>query len=251
VSAERTRGFRLQWGLERSLLTAQPILTLDPNPADDAVFDAVYPARIRLLSERFWTPVAVARRAADLFRRAGARRVLDVGAGAGKFVLVAASAAPTLAFLGIEQRADLVKIARRARSRLRIQNARFRVADVTAVPWEGFDAFYLFNPLAENLFGKEDWIDDRVELTQRRFGREVLRVEQALRRAPLGSVVVTYHGASARIPACYELAASERAGSDWLRLWTKRREADDGSLFVEVDDGIVWHQSLIAGGLAS
>ncbi len=115
--------------------------------------------------------------------------------------------------------------------------------------WEAFDAFYLFNPLAENLFAEHDRIDDRVELTEKRFVREVLRVECELRRARLGSQVVTYHGSSVRIPACYKLQASEPAGSDWLRLWTKCSEVDDGSFFVEVDDGMAWHSGSLETAL--
>jgi SAM-dependent methyltransferase len=211
----------------------------DLNPAEDVVFDAVYPTIIRLLSPRFWTPVAVARRAATLLRAAGARRVLDVGAGVGKFVLVAASSVPEIDFVGVEQRRHLVETAQIARLKLRIPNAYFHVADVTTMSWNGFDAFYFYNPFAENLYFEDDRIDDQVELTRRRFVRDALGVERALRAAPLGSLALTYHGLSGRIPACYELETCERAGSDWLRLWTKRREKDDGLFFVEVDDGSV------------
>jgi SAM-dependent methyltransferase len=216
-----------------------------PTPLEDLAFDAAYPAPIRRVSRRFWTPVAVARRAAELFRKAGARRTLDVGAGAGKFVLAAAASVPEIEFVGIEQRADLVEVARRVQFELGVRNAQFRRADFTRVSWASFDSFYFFNPLAENLFATGDRIDDRVELTDERFVREVLWVERALREAPLGSLVVTYHGSSTRMPACYDLCLSERAGSDWLRLWVKRRETDDGSFFLEVDDTIVWHP---AGG---
>ena len=103
------------------------------------LFDSIYPAHIRLISRRFWTPVAVARHAAELFHGGGAHHVLDVGAGVGKFILAAAASAPTIDFVGVEQRAHLVGIARRARSRLRIPNACFRVADVTKVTWGAFD----------------------------------------------------------------------------------------------------------------
>jgi SAM-dependent methyltransferase len=227
------------------------VVMCSQDQSDDALFDAVYPEGIRLVSRRFWTPVAVARRAAEFLRGAGARRVLDVGAGVGKFVLAAASTMPKLEFVGVEQRAHLVEVARSARRRLRVSNAHFRVAEATAMSWDGFDAFYFFNPLAENLFDEENWLDDRVELTKERFAREVLRVECALRRAPLGTLVVTYHGSSGRIPGCYELQACEPAGSDRLRLWMKRRENDDGSFFVEVGDGIVWHQRGAGDGFPS
>ncbi len=195
--------------------------------AEDRSFDSVYPSAVRALSGRFWTPVSVARGAARLFREAGARRVLDVGAGVGKFALVAAAAAPELHFIGIEQRKELVHVARRARCHLGIPNARFRVGDVTLAAWRAFDGFYFFNPFAENIAG-EHCIDTRVELTESRFVRDVTRVDRALRAAPNGTVVVTYHGISGRIPAGYELSHSERAGSDWLHLWVKRRDCEGG-----------------------
>ncbi len=210
-----------------------------PCGFDDAEFDTVYPAEIQALSPRFWTPVGVARRAAELFRTAGARSVLDVGAGVGKFVLVAAAAEPELDFVGIEQREHLVHIARMAGSHLRIDNAFFLAGDVTMAPWVAFDGLYFFNPLSENLFAKADHMDDGVELSRSRFFRDVLRVEDALRVARPGTVIVTYHGTSTRIPTSYELSHAERAGSDWLRQWTKRQDSDDGSFFFELQDRIV------------
>jgi hypothetical protein len=41
------------------------------------------------------------------------------------------------------------------------------------------------------------------------------------------------------MPTCDELSHSERAGSDWVRLWTKRQASDDGSFFVDAGDLIV------------
>lgn len=213
---------------------------------DDIAFDTVYPAAIRRVSRRFWTPVTVARRAAAMFESAGARRILDVGSGCGKFVLVAATAAPAVQFVGVEQRRQLVDIASRARATLGLANARFKVGDVTHMGWTSFDGFYLFNPLAENLLDVPERIDSSVELSRRRFERDAQCVERALRRAPIGTALVTYHGASTRIPTSYEVEAAEPAGSDWLRLWIRRRDVEDGSHFVELAHGDV--QSLGASG---
>jgi SAM-dependent methyltransferase len=212
------------------------------NPAEDGAFDSVYPPSIRAVSRRFWTPVDVARRAANMFRRAGARRVLDVGSGAGKFVLVAAGAVPEASFVGVEQRTHLVDVARRAHERLRLPNAFFVVGDATASSWRGFDGFYFFNSFAENLFFIDDRLDDAVDLTESRFVRDVLRAERALREAPLGTAVVTYHGMSGRMPACYELMQIERAGSDWLRLWVKTQERAEG-FFLECGDSVTLHRA--------
>ena len=210
--------------------------------ADDAGFDAVYPEAMRLVSRRFWTPVAVAKRAAELFTTHAARRVLDVGSGAGKFVLVASRAARAIEFVGVEQRGHLVEIARRAQRALRAKNARFVEGDATESSWAAFDGFYFFNPFAENLFSDEDRLDDRVELSMPRFALHVLRVERALRSAKLGSVLVTYHGSSGRIPASFDLEHAERAGSDWLRAWIKKRPGvEDGRFYVEADEGVTLH----------
>lgn len=216
-----------------------------PTPecgGEDAAFDSVYPPPIRAVSRRFWTPVEVARRAANLFRQAGARRVLDVGSGAGKFVLVAAGAVPEASFVGVEQRAHLVDVARRAQEQLRLSNAFFVVGDATASSWRGFDGFYFFNSFAENLFDRTGRLDDAVELTESRFVRDILRTERALREAPLGTAVVTYHGLSGRVPACYDLRQATRAGSDWLRLWVKTKEGGEG-FFLEGDDDVVLHRA--------
>lgn len=218
--------------------SASPQAPRGQDRTEDAAFDTVYPSRIRAVSRRFWTPLVVARRAAELFRQAGARRVLDVGAGAGKFVLVAAATAPEVRFVGVEQREHLVEVARQTQARLQIANAFFVVGDATKMSWLGFNGAYFFNPLAENLFVDGDQLDNTVELTESRFFGDVQRVERILRRAPIGMAVVSYHGISGRMPACYELDESERAGSDWLRLWVKKREDADG-FFLEVGDGIV------------
>lgn len=209
------------------------------SPDEDVAFDSVYPTEIRRISKRFWTPVAVARRAATLFAAAGVSRVLDVGSGVGKFALVAAATEPLRLFVGIEHRRHLVDIAAHARDELGLVNARFRAADVTRMSWAGFGGVYLFNPLAENLFDGADRIDGRVELSVKRLQRDAWRIERALRQAPLGMAIVTYHGASVRIPGCYVLEACEPAGSDWLRLWVRRNEVDDGVLYLEEMGGTV------------
>jgi hypothetical protein len=209
------------------------------SPDEDVAFDSVYPVEIRRISRRFWTPVAVARRAAELFAGVGVTRVLDVGAGVGKFALVAASTEPRSLFVGIEHRRHLVDVASRARDELGLTNARFRAADVTRMSWAGFGGVYFFNPLAENLFDGSDRIDGRVELSHKRLERDAWRIERALRHAPVGMAIVTYHGASVRIPGCYELEACEPAGTDWLRLWVRRHEVDDGVLYLEEMAGTV------------
>lgn len=216
------------------------IIPQETRPPEDVAFDTVYPGSMRAISRRFWTPVAVARQAANLFQHAGARRVLDVGSGVGKFVLVATAETPDITFTGIEQREHLVTTARTAQLQLGVPNASFLVGEATEISWSDFDGFYFFNPFAENLFDKDERIDSSVELSRERFRRVAGRIETALRAVRLGTAVVTYHGMSARMPGCFDPVRSERAGSDYLRLWVKTREQAEG-FYLDLGDGIVLH----------
>ena len=207
----------------------------------DEDFDVIYPLGIRLASRRFWTPVETARRAAVLLADAGARSVLDVGSGVGKFALVAAATAPDLHIVGIEQRVQLVQVARTARTKLAIENATFMHGNATDMPWDDYDGLYFYNSFAENLFDPSDWLDARADLSRACFVRDVVRTVTALRAARPGMAIVTFHGSSARMPASFELRHREASGSGWLRLWIKRHVKDDGSFFIEDGGAIVLH----------
>jgi SAM-dependent methyltransferase len=210
---------------------------------DDDAFDALYPREIRRISRRFWTPLETARRAAALLRDAGARQVLDVGSGVGKFALVAGATAPQLHVTGIEQREHLVAVANVARQALRLTNVRFIHGNATDRSWAGFDGFYFFNSFAENLFEPSDRLDNCADLSMATFARDVKRSFTALTKAPVGTAVATFYGSSGRVPCTYELSHQEAAGAGWLRLWQKQDVADDGSFFVEDGDRLVQHDA--------
>lgn len=190
----------------------------------DLEFDFLFPLDIRIVSRRFWTPLRVAWRAAEVLLRLGAKRVLDVGSGPGKFCLAAGSQAPGVAFVGVEHRERLVDIARRAARRLDISNAQFLAGDATRTAFEDFDALYLYNPFAENTFEAEERLDSDVELSLNRFVSDLRRVRQALTFARVGSLVITYHGYGALPPPGYERVRADAIGSDFLRVWRKTHD---------------------------
>lgn len=208
--------------------------------AEDATFDALYAASIQARSSRFWTPLKVATRAARLFAQRDVRRVLDVGSGSGKFCLTAAAVCPDLDFTGIEQRPHLVEAARLAAARLQLENARFLVGAVTDLPWPDLDGLYLYNPFAENVSTDLEIIDDTVELSTPRYMSDVRFVGAVIRGAPVGTCMVTYHGFGGPIPVSYDLVHAERAHTDWLRVWVKKREQGDGrTCYVEDGDDLL------------
>src|ERR1700733_5517870 len=110
----------------------------------DEELDAVYPPAVRRMSSAHFTPVGVARRAAELLVRAPGDVVLDVGAGAGKMCLVGAATSGAR-FVGIERRAHLIRAAEDAAARLGVERVSFRKGELDAIDPEEIDAFYLYN----------------------------------------------------------------------------------------------------------
>lgn len=186
----------------------------------DSVFDDVYPTTVRAVSSSFWTPVAVATRAAELLVQSASTRVLDIGSGAGKFCIVGA-AVTGARFTGIEHRQHLVQVARLAADRLGIDGACFVHGSFDTVDVASFDAVYLFNPFGENLWDTDDFLDDTVELSRERFMADIDHVERLLTEARVGTRVVTYHGFGGEMPFGYRLVLSEYRHSGDLELWVK------------------------------
>ena len=197
-------------------------------PLEDRAFDQVYEERWQHRSSRYWSPVAVARRAASWFEERGGRRVLDVGSGAGKACIVGAMTTE-LEFVGIEQRAELVDVAQRAAKALGVDaRASFIHGMIAGFDASTFDCMYLYNPFAENLYADETRIDDSVELSASRFLEDVHAVEGILSAAIVGTKVITYYGFGGRVPNSFAPIRTALMGDDSLRLWEKRREKSTG-----------------------
>jgi predicted RNA methylase len=188
----------------------------------DADFDAAYPRHVRAVSAQYWTPCAIARRAAELLVVDPSTQVLDIGSGAGKFCIVGA-ATTGARFIGVEHRPALVRVARRTAETFGVRGARFLPAPIQAIRWSAFDAFYLFNPFSENAFGLDEQLDRTVELSRARYFRDIAFVEKMLAMAPVGARVLTYHGFGGAMPNTFQPVLRERIGSDALELWLKTR----------------------------
>lgn len=231
---------------------AVPFLQTWPIPIDDtsdAQLDALLPRPVRRVSSVYWTPVRVARRAAQIFDDLGVSRVLDVGSGPGKFCIVAGARAPRISFVGIEHRPHLVAAAQSLAASVGATNVTFVHGDATCLPWAGFDGFYVFNSFAENGFSFDNQFDQTVELSRVRRIDDVMRVERWLATRDVGTVLVTYHGLGGPIPGSYERVHVEAAGSAWLRAWRKGPDGasdkywlEDGvDVSLETIEGVVRH----------
>jgi predicted RNA methylase len=180
----------------------------------DDEFDAVYPTWVRRRSWVHWTPVAVARRAAAWLAPSPGARVLDVGAGVGKFCTIAALCRGARV-VGVEQHADFVDVARQVAKHYGVgEQVELVAGDMSAVIWAEFDGLYLYNPFAD---GPEDGRPMRAT-AQVRFALDQLAA------ARLGTRVATYHGLGADLPPSYRQVA-EAAGTanddEALHFWVK------------------------------
>ncbi len=189
---------------------------------EDHIFDHQLPQRVRMKSSVHFTPVAVARCAARLLAPRPGMRVLDVGSGPGKFCVIAACEVPEATFTGVEIRPHLVHMAHKLASRVGVQNVSFVHADAMDVDWSAYDAFYFYNPFAEQLH--EAFLLDRsLSFEPSKFAEYVTAVRQRLSAAALGTRVVTYHSFGAPAPLGYEYIESHVIGTDRLELWIKTR----------------------------
>lgn len=189
---------------------------------EDALFDRIYPPAARRLSTIHWTPVRVARRAAQLLTE-GRRsvRVLDVGSGVGKFCIVGALTSSAV-FVGVEQRARFVDLASEIIRHYRIPRVRFIHGDFRNLDWSEYNSVYLFNPFQENL-PKSEIIDNAVDRLPQLYRIYIDETVSKLKTLPSGSRVATYWGFGGKFPRNYERIFKETVYRGILEVWEKTR----------------------------
>jgi SAM-dependent methyltransferase len=186
----------------------------------DEVFDQIYPPAVRRLSWLHWSPMRACVRAVELLAPTCETRVLDVGAGAGKFCIVAAARSGARV-RGIERSPYLAQVARAAASRLGVT---LDIAEGTLedeAP-SSVNALYFFNPFADppDLPGVA-WEESRDERLAR-ARRDVATAEAFLERADVGTRVVTFFGFGGRMPRSFERVTREACAGGVLELWERR-----------------------------
>jgi predicted RNA methylase len=190
---------------------------------DERFFDRFLPYDLRIVSSQYWTPLAVALRAADWLERLDVKTVVDVGSGAGKFC-VATALATRCNFIGVEQRPRLVEAARELAEVFAVSDrVRFIQGTLSEVPEA--DAYYLYNPFGENLFGPEEHLDEDVELGQERYNRDIAAMEALLEQAPVGTYLIKYNGFGGCVPYGYDPLRIAHDLPNRLRLWRRNRKS--------------------------
>jgi len=185
----------------------------------DADWDRIYPAKCIELSSLHWSPAAVARRAAELLSRGTETRVLDVGAGVGKFCTIAALTTPGL-FVGVERCGELVDIARATAARAQASRTRFIHANADDIDWANFNGFYFFNPFAQILWPDLRMIGPGISQPDE-YRRLLSYTRGSLMASRPGTRVVTYFGFGGEMPSCFRLTLKQPYGNDFVECWER------------------------------
>jgi hypothetical protein len=181
-------------------------------------FEGFLPAHLKSASRLHFTPIDVAKSAAEWLTETGAQRILDIGAGVGKFCITGAYFS-NAHFYGIEQRESLCSIGNKIAVHFGLSNVMIQHANIRDVRFSEYDAFYLYNPFYENLeFVKR--LNDEVILEEELYQVYLDHTETELDKAPKGTRLVTYHGNNFEVPNSY--AKVKEAFNGELKFWIKQ-----------------------------
>jgi Methyltransferase domain len=185
----------------------------------DAEFDQVFTKKIQKFATVHFTPIKVAKVAAAYLTEKKHQKILDIGAGAGKFCLVGAAVGDGL-FVGVEQRRGLFLLSKRIAKRFQLENVQFLHKNIIDISLADYDGFYFYNAFFENVSQSES-ISDEFEMSIERYRKYSFYVRNQLDLMPIGTKLVTYFSFLKEIPASYEIQKEDFEGN--LKMWSKVR----------------------------
>ncbi len=184
---------------------------------EDEEFNSIYPRHIKELSSRHWTPVAVAKTAAQyLVNRPGAK-VLDIGSGVGKFCMIGSVVTEGF-FTGVEYRENLYHLSNSLSKQYNLVNLEFIHSNIMAIDFKKFDAFYFFNSFIENM-SQTEVMDNAVPIGKPLYGQYNQYLREQLAGMPIGTRLATYWTNSEEVPRGYMVQSSAFEGE--LKMWEK------------------------------
>lgn len=186
-------------------------------PLKDSEIDLIYPVQFRRLSDRHFTPVEVAIKAAQLLIRKPKQKVLDIGSGLGKFCFIAGSYFEAN-FTGVEYRKNYVELCDKLTSKHGFKNVNFMHADIIDVNLRCFDSFYFFNSFLEHADSSAK-MDNSIETSEEKFRMYSGYLRAEFEKLPEGTRIVTYHGRLNQIPNSYQMISTHFGGA--LKCWEK------------------------------
>ena len=185
----------------------------------DEDFDLIFSPEVRSHSQVHWTPIAVAKKAAEVLQEMKVEKILDVGSGCGKFCLLT-SILSEMQVTGVEQRDFLSLAAKKAKNSFRLNNLNFINGSAFDLSWKEFDCVYFFNPFYEQKTPERRMKNDQ-PMSESLFNTFYQMTLARLREQKKGSKVMTYHGLGGALPNEYSLLYHKSIGTDFLKIWIK------------------------------
>lgn len=185
---------------------------------DDTAFDVIYTKKMRALSKIHFTPIEVAKTAAQFLVDKRGIKILDIGSGAGKFCIVG-SACTNGHFTGVEQRKNLYRYSQKLLTYYQLQNLTFIHSNITDIEFAPFEAFYIFNPFYENIV-QSGSVDDTVKLDKFLYPLYSFYVKRQLDAMPAGTRLATYFSYLDEVPGSYEIVRTDFDKK--LKMWVKK-----------------------------
>ncbi len=176
--------------------------------ASDSVFDQLYPNEMRLLAYRHWTPLYVAKKAADFLCAQDKVNILDIGSGVGKFCMAAAHFHPNAFCYGVEQRQSLIEHAESVKEKIGLENVSFIQGNFTEIDFKKYDHFYFYNSFYENLQGTPK-IDESLEYTTSKYHYYYNLMFRQLEKLPAGTKLATFHTSENDLPRGYHIVGAD------------------------------------------
>jgi SAM-dependent methyltransferase len=173
---------------------------------NDEDFDMLFPEDVREYSNRHYTSVFLAQKAAEFLVRDENDKILDIGSGTGKFCIVGALTTHGH-FTGVEYRKYQSEIARNVAQNNSISNVAFIHANILDVPFDEFTGFYMFNPFLEQI-DRTAKMDGLIKDNAENYVIFNEYVQSELIKKNIGTRLATYYVPKKLIPDSYKLVAS-------------------------------------------
>lgn len=183
----------------------------------DDDFDMIFPEDVREYSNRHYTSVFLAQKAAEFLVQDKNDTILDIGSGTGKFCLVGALTTHGH-FTGVEYRKYQSDIARNVAQNYSISNVEFIHANILDVPFDEFTGFYMFNPFLEQI-DRTAKMDGLIKDDIENYTLFNEYVQSELMKKEIGTRLVSYYVPIIQIPDCFQQVDSFFGGT--FCFWEK------------------------------
>lgn len=183
----------------------------------DDEFDMIFPEEVREHSNRHYTSVFLAQKAATYLVRSKSDKILDIGSGTGKFCLVGALSTSGH-FTGVEYRKYQSEIAQNVAQRFAISNVNFLTANILDVRFDSYTGFYMFNPFLEQI-DRTAKMDGLIKEDPKNYQIFNMYVRTELMKKEIGTRLVTYYVPINQVPEGYKQVDSFFGGT--FIFWEK------------------------------